>query len=211
VTTDRRYVPAAGRDAFLPFYDVITRIGGFRGAADTLLRQAALDPDHVVLDVGCGTGTVAILIKRLHPTVDVTGADPDPLALARAEAKASAAGVSVRFDRAFGDALPYRDATYDRVFSSMMFHHLGKEERPKTLAEIRRVLKPGGALEFLDFAGSHPHSFLARIVHGHQPVAADAERRMLGRLRDAGFVNARRTADRGSLFGRIAFYEGFAP
>jgi ubiquinone/menaquinone biosynthesis C-methylase UbiE len=208
---ERTYLPAAGRDAFLPFYDVITRLFGLEQALRALLAQAALAPHQVVLDIGCGTGTLAVLLRRLHPTIDVIGLDPDPLALARAAAKASAAGVAVRFDRGFADALPYPDATFDRVFSSMMFHHLQQADKPKVLAEIRRVLKPGAALEFLDFAGAHPHSFLARIFHGHQPLSPAAEGRMLDRLREAGFVRARRTGDRGTPFGRIAFYEGFAP
>jgi ubiquinone/menaquinone biosynthesis C-methylase UbiE len=211
VTTARSYLPAAGRDAFLPLYDVFTRLLGFQKVLRALLDQAALAPRHLVLDVGCGTGTLAVLIKRLYPAVEVTGLDPDPRALARAAAKASAAGVAIRFDRGFGDALPYPDASFDRVFSSMMFHHLHKEDKPKVLAEIRRVLKPAGALEFLDFAGARPHSFLAQVLHGHQPLSPAGEERMLERFRGAGFVDPRKTYERGTAFGRIAFYEALAP
>jgi len=211
VVTERTYLPAAGRDAFLPFYDVITRLAGFHAAIATLLVQAALRPDHVVLDVGCGTGTLAVRIKRQYPTIEVTGLDPDPLALARAEAKARAAGVPVRFDRGFADALPYPAGAFDRVFSTLMFHHLRKDDRSTALAEIRRVLKPGGALEFVDLAGRHPHNFLARILHDHQRVPGGVSDRMVERMREAGLVNARKTAERGTLFGRIAYYEAFAP
>ena len=209
--TERRYFPAAGRDAFLPLYDIVTRLGGFQRLADVLISQAALQPGFRVLDIGCGTGTLAVAIKRRHPAVDITGMDPDPRALARATAKAVAAGVSVRFDRGFGDALPYDAASFDRVFSSMMFHHVPKDDRPKVLREIRRVLRPGGALAFLDFAGSHPHSFLARILHGRQPLSRAGEERMIGRFLDAGFADARKTAERDTMFGRVAFYEAFAP
>lgn len=205
--TERAYFPAAGRDAFLPLYDIVTRLGGFHRLADVLISQATLQPGFRVLDIGCGTGTLAVLIKQRHPAVDVTGIDPDPLALARASAKA--AGLSVRYDRGFGDALPYDAASFDRAFSSMMFHHVPKDDRPKVLREIRRVLRPGGALEFLDFAGSHPHGFLAQIVHGHQPLSRAGEERMLARFAEAGFAGARKTAERGTLFGRVAFYEAF--
>jgi ubiquinone/menaquinone biosynthesis C-methylase UbiE len=170
-----------------------------------LLAQAELQPRHAVLDVGCGTGTLAVEIKRRFPAVDVLAIDPDPRALAIARQKAARAGVSIRFEHAFGDALPCATGSLDRAFSSMMFHHLPKDERQKVLAEIRRVLKPGGRLELLDFAGGS-HNFLAQLVHGHQTAVA-VEERMLARMRDAGFREARRTGNRGTIFGRVAFYQ----
>ena len=203
---DRRYLPAAGRDAFLPFYDPIVRLFGFRDAMDRLLAQAALGPHHRVLDVGCGTGTLAVEIKRCYPDIDVTGLDPDPKGLARARRKAERAGVSIRLDRGFGDALPYANATFDRVFSSMMFHHLPKDEKPTMLAEVHRVLKAGGQLEFLDFAGA-ARSFLAHMLHGRQPLPAEADDKMVRRFHEAGFSEARRLWDRNTIFGRIACYQ----
>lgn len=207
---DRRYLPAAGRDAFLPFYDPIVRLFGFRGAMELLLAQASLEPHQQVLDVGCGTGTLAVEIKQRFPGIALTGLDPDPKALARARRKAERAGVSIQLDRGFADAMPYPDATFDRVFSSMMFHHLPRDEKPKMLAEVRRVLKPGGRLEFLDFAGA-ARSFLAHMLHGRQPLPAEADDKMLRRFRDAGFADARRLSDRNTIFGRIACYQAIAP
>ena len=94
--TQRTYLPAAGHDWFLPLYDPLTKLLGFDSSRRRLLDQAALEPHHRVLDVGCGTGTLAVLIKRLYPTVDVTAVDPDPRALARAKRKAASASVAVR-------------------------------------------------------------------------------------------------------------------
>ena len=73
------------------------------------------------------------------------------------------------------------------------------------LAEIHRVLRPGGRLEFLDLAGG-THSMLAQILHGRQLHAAAAER-LLRRMREAGLTDAKRVNDRGTLFGRIAYYQ----
>lgn len=204
--TERSYLPAAGRDLFLPLYDPIVRLFGFRKALDPLIAQAQIEPAHAVLDVGCGTGTLAVDVKRRFPSVQMTGVDPDPGALDIARRKAAHAAVAVRFDQAFGDALPYGDDSFDRVFSSMMFHHVAGDDRQKLLAEIYRVLKPGGRLEFLDFAGG-THSFLAQVIHGRHPLSPDADDTFVRRLNQAGFSRAHRVGDRGTLFGRIAFYQ----
>jgi ubiquinone/menaquinone biosynthesis C-methylase UbiE len=162
-----------------------------------------------VLDVGCGTGTLAVLIKRLYPSVGVTGLDPDPRALSRAGRKASRAGVPVAFDRGFADALPYPDATFDRVFSSMMFHHLEDGAKTKALAEFRRVLLPGGRLEFLDFTepASRGQGALSRLIHAHHRLKDSSDARILELLTRAGFVTTKHLGDQGLFFGRIAFYQ----
>jgi ubiquinone/menaquinone biosynthesis C-methylase UbiE len=205
----RAYLPAAGRDLFLPLYDPVTRLFGFQRALQALVAQAQLEAGHSVLDIGCGTGTLAVLIKRLHPRVEVAGLDPDPRALALAARKAARAKVTVRFERGFAESLPYAAAAFDRVFSSMMFHHLGRGQRSAALGEVRRVLKPGGRLEFLDFAGG-THNFLAQIVHGRS-LNASAEGRLLRRMAEAGLTGARRTASRGTVMGAIAYYQASAP
>jgi ubiquinone/menaquinone biosynthesis C-methylase UbiE len=204
----RRYLPAAGRDAFLPLYDPFTRLFGFQRALSMLVKQAALLPNYVVLDVGCGTGTLAVLIKHRYPEVEIVGLDPDPKALARARRKTARAGVRASFEQGFADALPHPDATFDRVFSSMMFHHLPKDDRTPTLAEIRRVLKPGGRLEFLDLAGGS-HNMLAQLLHGGQVHAATDER-LRRRMTEAGFTTTTRTATHGTFLGALAFYQASA-
>jgi ubiquinone/menaquinone biosynthesis C-methylase UbiE len=209
MTGERRYLPAASLDIFLPAYDPIMALLGFRRALQPLVDQADLEPDHSVLDIGCGTGTLAILIKESSPTINVTGVDPDPRALARARRKASRAGVTITFDRGFADAMPYADGTFNRVFSSMMLHHVPAEEKSKVLAEVRRVLKPGGRLELLDFAGG-THHLLAHALHGRQ-ASRSANDRLLVRMRDAGLVDAIRTATRKTLVGVIAYYRASAP
>jgi ubiquinone/menaquinone biosynthesis C-methylase UbiE len=178
-----------------------------------LRDQAGLQPHHRVLDVGCGTGTLAVLIKRGHPRVDVIALDPDPRALARAQRKADRAGVAIRFDQGFADALNYRDQTFDRVFSSMMFHHLEADARAPALREIRRVLKPRGRLELLDFDApeSGGHGIVGRLIHSHHRLQDNSERRIVDLMTAAGFLSARKTASSKRLFGRIAFYQASAP
>jgi ubiquinone/menaquinone biosynthesis C-methylase UbiE len=185
---ERRYLPAASFDFLLPVYDPIMRLLGFSAALGPLVAQAELRLGHSVLEVGCGTGTLALLILQHHRGVSVIGVDPDPKALARAEQKARRAGVAIRFERGFGDALAHADASFDRVFSSMMFHHVPKDEKPLVLAEIRRVLKPGGRLELLDFTDA----------------------RMLQRMQEAGFAQARLVGARRTVSRTISYYQATA-
>src|SRR5689334_10432998 len=113
--SERAYLPAAGRDACLWLYDPLVWLLGGSKIYRLMVDQAGLQPGQAVLDIGCGTGTLGVSIKRRHPAVDVTGLDPDPKALARAGAKAARAGVALRLERGFADALPFGDGTFDRV------------------------------------------------------------------------------------------------
>ena len=202
----RPFLPAAGRDIFLPLYDPLTRFFGFGSVREALIRQADLQPHHRVLDVGCGTGTLAVVIKQRDGHADVTALDPDPKALARARRKTARAGVTVQFDQGFSDALPYADASFDRVFSSLMFHHLSRAVKEGTLREVVRVLKPGGELHLLDFTGSHGHGRLARLLHPEQALKDSAEDRVVVLMRAAGLREPQVVSRRKTLFGPLAFY-----
>jgi ubiquinone/menaquinone biosynthesis C-methylase UbiE len=207
--THRTYIPAAGRDWRLPFYDPVVKLLGGDVARRTLVEQAALQPTHRVLEVGCGTGTLLMLIKQLHPGVDVVGLDPDPRALARAKRKAATASAAITLDRGFSDVLPYPDASFDAVFSSFMFHHLeGADEKLKTLREIRRVLKPGGRLHLVDFipSGSAKEGILARWLHHRHLLEDNATPRVLSLMRDAGFAQAEVVGYGKLLFTRRTAY-----
>src|ERR1700741_5275468 len=138
----KKYIPAASHDWLLPFYDPFVKLLGAEGARKKLLDQAAIQPGFRILDVGCGTGSFAILIKRLHPAVDVIGLDPDPKALVRAKRKAERALISIRLNQGFADELPYQNRTFDLFFSTFMFLHIPVDKKEKVLHEIRRVLIP---------------------------------------------------------------------
>ena len=208
----RTYLPAAGYDWSLPLYDPIVNVLGGDKARMVILDHAALRPGYRVLDIGCGTGTLATLIKRFHPNVEVVGIDPDPKALARARGKAAKAAVSIQFDQGFGDDLPYADASFDRVFSSFMFQHLPPGEKGKTLRAVRRVLKPGGGFHMLDFEGpeSGSHGILAPIFHSSKRLKENSESRMLSLIRESGFADPRKVHQQAMLFGQIAYFRAAA-
>jgi ubiquinone/menaquinone biosynthesis C-methylase UbiE len=206
--SSRTYLPAAGRDWLLPFYDPMVKLLGGDAARRVLLEQATIARRQRVLEVGCGTGTLALAIKRRHGDIEVVGIDPDPKALERARRKAGRAAVSIQFDQGFGDALPYPEAAFDRVFSSFMFHHLPADEKGKFLREVKRVLKPDGSFHMLDFeeTGGGMHGFLAHLVHSSHQLEDNSGSRVLRLMSDSGFADARKAGGRMMLVGRVAYY-----
>jgi ubiquinone/menaquinone biosynthesis C-methylase UbiE len=207
---ERSYIPALGKRWLLPLYDPFLWILGADKAKQALIEQAEIKPGFRVLDIGCGTGSMAITIKRMNPEAEVIGIDPDPDALALSKRKAKRARLSIEFDRGFADRMPYADSSFERVFSSFMFHHLAAEEKTATLGEIRRVLKPGGSLHLLDFVREHSvHSGKpahGQLIHRHGAVAERIESRMTSLMEEAGFVDAKEVKRGKNFFGPIAYY-----
>src|SRR5262249_4464549 len=193
----RTYIPAATYDWLLPLYDVFGKLMGTEAAHRELVDQADIEPGHHVLDIGCGTGNLTLLVKRLQPRAEVVGLDPDPKALARARRKGQERGLAVRFDRGFSDELPYVEASFDRVFSALMLHHLALDTKEKTLREVRRVLRSGGAFYALDFDGTN--GLIAPLFP--PPPPAD-QHRIPGPMHEAGFAHLAAPAPRDTSLGR---------
>jgi len=158
---ERDYLPGMGKHYLLPLYDVVHRVSGLSAVHQEMITAAGLRAGHRVLDVGCGTGNLLRATGKRHRDVELFGVDPDLKMLARAERKFRRGGLTVRLDRGFAQELPHPDDSFDRVFSSLMLHHLDSASKDEMLAEVRRVLKPGGLLVLAD-AVLHDHGH-----HGH--------------------------------------------
>ena len=197
----RTYIPAATYDWLLPLYDVFGRLFGSEAAHRQLVDQVDVEPGQHVLDIGCGTGNLTLLIKRSQPNAEVVGLDPDPKALARARRKADERGSAARFDRGFADELPYAEASFDRVFSAFMLHHLALDVKEKTFREARRVLRSGGAFYALDFAGTS--GIIAHLFH-HAHLGD--QHRIPALMREAGFAEVTELAPRDTILGRVSYW-----
>ncbi len=127
------------------------------------VRALALAPSDRLLDLATGTADVAILAARLVPGLSVFGVDPASGMLAQGARKAAAGGVKVALVAGDGQALPFPDATFDGV--SIAFGIRNVPDRPRALAEMCRVLKPGGRLAVLELATPRGRFFgaLARL------------------------------------------------
>src|ERR1044072_5570314 len=202
--SQREFLPAAGRDVFLPLYDPIVSLMGFDAARRELISLANIEPDHRVLDIGCGTGTLLVKLKRQYGAAQVVGLDPDPKALRRARIKAARAAVSVQFDQGLANELPYKRESFDRVFSSFMFHHLDNPERENMLKEVLRVLKPGGSFHFVDFiVDDASHRFLDRLFRAHAQMKDNSDERIRYLMSHTGVRNEQAASE---SHCRIAYF-----
>lgn len=147
---DRDYLPGMGKHYLLPFYDLLHQVSGLAAVHREMIALARLRGGRRVLDVGCGTGNLLRATGKRHPDVELAGVDPDLKMLARAERKTRRAGVKVRLDRGFAQELAFPGDSFDVVFSSLMLHHLDPAAKDEMLAEVRRVLRPGGVLVLAD-------------------------------------------------------------
>jgi ubiquinone/menaquinone biosynthesis C-methylase UbiE len=184
---ERDFLPGVPVGWLTPLYDLIGTLAGTGREHRTLLRHAGIAPGDRVLEVGCGTGMLTVLAKKRHPDAELTGVDPDERALERARRKGGSLGI--RFDHGYGQRLAYPDASFDRVLSAFMLHHLEGDDRDASLREVRRVLRPGGALYLVDLGG-HVHEtdgFRARRQLRSRMLHDNLGEAIPGSLRAAGF------------------------
>lgn len=159
--------------------------GDLRELRQKTITLAQVQPDELVLDVGCGTGTLLLEVaQRTGPTARVAGVDPSSEQIARARAKASRHSLSIEFQIGVIEQLPYPDQTFDVVFSTLMLHHLPAPLKRQGLAEIARVLKPSGRLVLADFTAKAERTGRAARFHAGGSRLQD----LIALLTDAGFT-----------------------
>ena len=158
------------------YYDLLAWLvmfGREREFREKVVDLARIKPGESVLDVGCGTGTLAIAAKRrVGPTGKVYGIDASSEMVAIASKKARKKGVEVEFKNEIIEALPFPDAYFDVVLSTLMLHHLPPKVREQGAREMRRVLKPGGRVLVVDFGASErkKKGLLGLVHHRHGHV-----------------------------------------
>jgi ubiquinone/menaquinone biosynthesis C-methylase UbiE len=147
-------------------------------------KLARVQPGDKVLDVGCGTGTLALEVARREGRVGrVTGIDPSTEQIVRARSKAARHHVPIDFQIGVIEHLPFPDQMFDVVLSTLMMHHLPTPLKRQGLAEIARVLKPGGRLIIADFKSKKERQGLAARFHAGGSGLQD----LAGLVEDAGF------------------------
>lgn len=214
---ERKFVPALGFHWLTPYYDAVvaatTREHSFKQA---LIKQADFEPGQQVLDLASGTGTLAIWIKQYHPQTEVTGVDGDPAILSLASCKAQEANVSVKFDHALSQNLPYPSAHFDRVVSSLFFHHLSRENKERTAHELFRVLKPGAELHVADW-GCASNALMRmlflsiQLLDGFKNTQDNVTGKLTTLFEQAGFIEVTQRQTFSTIYGTMALYSAIKP
>lgn len=204
-----KYVPALSYDRLTPLFDPVLRWSMRElELKRRLIDQAQIEPGERILDLGCGTATLTILIKQTHPEAEVVGLDGDPRILAIAETKAARARVKLTLDQGMAFDLPYPDNSFERVVSSLVIHHLITENKRRAFKEIYRVLRPGGELHALDFGQPHNlyTSIVSPLIRRLEEAADNVQGLLPAMMREAGFDQIEVTQRFTTIFGSLWLY-----
>ena len=190
-------------------YDIFTRLMGFGTNARNsrmVIELANVKPGESVLDVACGTGNLTLTARTYAgASGKVHGIDASPEMIEAARKKAAAAGTGVVFDVGLAEKLAFPDGSFDVVISRLAMHHLPDEVKRAALAEMLRVLKPGGRVLIADFVQptSHWKSHIMSALVGPNMVQTSAWS-LPPMLTSAGFVEVASGPTRSSFLGYVS-------
>ena len=149
---NKKYIPAFSYDFLTPCYDTLVELIGYgKAEREMVINLLDLRKGETLLDIGCGTGTLLILAKKKYPNVAMTGIDIDEKVLGIARKKSQSEKVTIDYIETSSAQLPFTNASFDVIVSSLVFHHLPTEVKKQTLKEIYRVLKSEGRFLLADF------------------------------------------------------------
>jgi ubiquinone/menaquinone biosynthesis C-methylase UbiE len=208
------YIPALSFDWLTPLYDPLQQwIFNESSFKRQLVDQAQMKPGHYVLDLGCGSGTLTILAKQGCPAAMVVGLDGDDQILAIAQAKVRKARTAISLVQGMAFELPYPDDTFDRVLTSLVFHHLTRENKYRTAQELFRIIRPGGELHIADFGKPHNlfTSVLALLLLHFEQLADNLKGLLPEIFHQAGFEQVEITTHHTKIYGSLALYRARKP
>ncbi|MGB9979552.1 class I SAM-dependent methyltransferase [Methanobacterium sp.] len=203
------YIPAFRYNWLTPFYDLIMKLMRESTIKNDLVKSVSIKKNYKLLDLGCGTATLTILLKKTYPDVEIIGLDGDPKVLEIAKSKIKQEKLDIPLDEGMSFELPYEDNSFDLVVSSLMFHHLTHENKIRTFKEILRVLRDDGKLYFVDFG--KPHNtlmYLISLVMRHLEETSDNIDGLLPEmLLKVGFSKIEEIKKYSTIFGSVYLYQ----
>ncbi|OGH21556.1 MAG: 16S rRNA (cytosine(1402)-N(4))-methyltransferase [Candidatus Levybacteria bacterium RIFCSPLOWO2_01_FULL_38_13] len=205
---NREYTHALTLYFLTPLYDCVLKILGLGDAFyEQIISHIEPKDGDKILDVGTGTGNLAIAIKRKYPKTEVTGVDPDPKILKIARKKIKKSKIGIKIFKAAAQSLSFEDESFDFVVSSLVVHHIPRQVKKKAFLKMRRVLKENGTILIVDFG--IPKNIFLYILVFILSLFEDVRPNMRGFiphiLKETGFRNIKEVENK---FGIISFYKG---
>lgn len=214
-TTTANYVPALRFRWLTRWYDALmARVFPEAQVRDALINSADIRSGQQILDFGTGTASLAIRLKQRHPMPEVVGVDVDPEALVIAQQKVEKAGVFLELAQYNGEILPYPDATFDRVVTCLVLHHLAPAQKRRSLRELRRVLKPSGSLHVADWGKPSNRRmrlafYVVQLLDGFKTTRENVQGRLPQIFHESGFALVQEARKVDTLFGTMRIYSVF--
>jgi ubiquinone/menaquinone biosynthesis C-methylase UbiE len=184
-----------------------------RRASSAAWSPKRAQPGDRVLDVGCGTGTLTILLKQMVPGAEVIGVDGDPDVLRIARRKATQAKASITWDHAMAYALPYADCSFSLVVSSLVIHYLTQGDKLRAFREVHRILRPGGEFHIADFGPAHGSGawILSQLMRHLEETKDNFEGRLPEMLSAAEFAPVTTSSSVTTILGPVSLLHAARP
>lgn len=209
-----KYISALKFDFLTKLYDPSIKIVMPENLfKNTLIEQANILSGHRVLDFGCGTGTLTIMAKTKSPESIIIGIDVDEKIIDIAKKKIALQRLDIEIDKYDGNAMPYENESFDKVISSLVFHHLIGEQKGNTLKEIYRILKPNGEIHIADFG--RPRNRMMKLISYFlqllEPITDNIKGLIPNYLKAAGFIDVGENKYFNTIFGTLSLYNARKP
>ena len=216
-TNNEQYIPALRYNWLTHLYDpiiaVTTREKTFK---KRLIKQADIQKGYEVIDIGSGTGTLALWIKQSEPEAEVIGLDGDQKIVSIAQQKSQDQGLSITFEQALSYDMSYSSNRFDRCLSSLFFHHLTLENKEKTFREMYRILKHGGEIHIADWG--KPSNVLMRflfyqiqLLDGFKTTTDNIKGVLPELMKTVGFQHVSVVKEISTIFGTMTLYSATKP
>lgn len=210
----KQYIPALGYNWLTQFYDIAIKLTmpekKFR---QELINYLSPEKGQQILEFGFGTGQNLILAIQKHPDSSYIGLDIDPKVKYIAENKFKEIDVAIKLDLYDGTIFPYADNTFDKIFSSLVFHQLDKDTKNSALSEIYRVLKPSGELIIGDWGKAKSRRmralfYIVQLLDGFKTTSDNVNGLMPGYMIKAGFEDVEELSFINTKIGSYCYYNG---
>ena len=203
------FIPALRFRLLTPIYDTFLRVMMKETQLKSqLIRQLNPTDNEKILDFGCGTGTLMLMIKKTRPGCAVFGIDIDSQVLEIAEKKSYREGMDIHLIKYDGISLPFANESFDKVVTSFVLHHLSTEEKFKIFKEIYRVLKKSGELHILDFGIQRTlyTRLLTSVTKRLEPIEDNISGKIPEYLILSGFEGVQELHSENTFVGTVSFY-----